>query len=818
MSMIKDVVENSTESKTIGGFSEKELKKLKQSYRPNKEYTQSLKYRIDSLSKESILSCLANGFDVNESFYGGPVLFFSQDRETYDVMIYFGANPKLDQQSIMKYSVVNFKKFIIEMFWDSFSQVIINPGNYNTPIHQSTDPEVIKFVYKKGVDFAKIPANFYDKPYNYTFRAVENYIRWQNNNGNEKKIIDFLMKKNLLSYLDEIDFDLGKGKSIQIPRWYLYFFVTFKSTDLKYVNSSTLNSFFDVLKGTSFDLTNSLGQNIFFVIFAIDKEDQFKTVTKLIKLNASPMVKDKNGHSFYDTLLLEPKKYSRIIKYIEANVKTGGHSFVSSSPTVENPKSVTSSKPNQSKTKTAMKPLVEMTIQQQGEDSTTQKSNVLSPISTNLDGLVKYKKLGEKKIELFGSDLVKVLNNNKNIVYLFKNGDLFGFGSNLNGVLGDGTIQTSSNPKKIMSNVKDFIFAWDELYVLLFDGSLYKVGFNNVYRYIRYLYKRIFKVPAMEDDEIEDSLLKYNKIVNFYSTNFIQPKLTLFKALVSHFSPRLIMTNVKSISEDYDYYKITKEDNKVYILTNPEMITLNKYPNDNEEIRLFSQFDSRIVPLGTKISNAPDDDDDIDAGIELYLDEEEGSFEFNIVGSTVYVSSGDESDTVRLLDKVKSISSAFNPLLIFVDTNDILYVTTNPIGDRAFLNAFNKKKSFEYLKVNAIKLGKIVEGFGELNYSDDISFIVFLDDSKVLKRATFSIKHSYSQEIKNWLIGIDIIENDVIHFSASENKIIFQTTDKNFYIAAIDFGIPSVKTFDKLLTSNVPNLKDFSIIKTKTGH
>jgi hypothetical protein len=295
----------------LASFNKEELDRLKSKYQPSPEFTKTLKQQ-DKLSKDTVINLLEQGLDPNDngSYYEFPIFLQSEDKETFEVLRYFGANTdlsKLDPALINDAHLINFQ------FYDLYESLILalRPGSFA----MVTELNKLKWLKSKDFDFnippfmklqtfsLKTPWTVFVSPITYNLPEVTTFLLNETN-------LDF----NLELVLEDSKI---KGRFLN---WHFYAF-NILANEYRPVNDrkKDLEGLLGLL-GNKIDIhgKTSEGRNVYLVLPFI-KSAQAKEATKiLMDLGIDPYEKDNSGHSFVDSFKSE-KNMNAAVQLIETS-------------------------------------------------------------------------------------------------------------------------------------------------------------------------------------------------------------------------------------------------------------------------------------------------------------------------------------------------------------------------------------------------------------------------------------------------------------------------------------------------------------------
>lgn len=212
-----------------------------------------------------------------------------------------------------------------------------------------------------------------------------------------------------------------------------------------------------------------------------------------------------------------------------------------------------------------------------------------------------------------------------------ENGDLYMWGNNSYGQLGDGTTITRDKPTKIMGNVKSISLGHWHSAVITEDGDLYMWGDNN-----------------------------FGQLGDGTNTNRI--------------SPTLIMSNVKTVSLGYWHSSAITEDGDLYTWGRNTNGQLGNKSTTDSSIPVKIMSNVADVSLGGFHSSA------ITNSGELY------TWGNNMQGQLGLGTEVDSNIPVKIMDNARSVSCSYQ-LTAVIDKNDNLYMCGLDVSGWGLLHA-----------------------------------------------------------------------------------------------------------------------------------
>ena len=150
---------------------------------------------------------------------------------------------------------------------------------------------------------------------------------------------------------------------------------------------------------------------------------------------------------------------------------------------------------------------------------------------------------------------------------LYPNGELFGWGINDKGQIGDGTTKNVTKPTKILDDVKKVFICKDNTYVIRADGTLWGWGSNESY-ILGIRGEDIYKRPVKIMDNVVEVSFHYDSAGWYYGNYFLTKDHTLLKT--------------GEVEDSYDAIQIIMRDVAQFIFpyalkTNGDLYTTTYY-------------------------------------------------------------------------------------------------------------------------------------------------------------------------------------------------------------------------------------------------
>lgn len=309
---------NKNNEELVGGISKRDLDNIKKRYVPNQEYTRKfLDYKARNvITKDNIMENLRNGLDFNYRVWDDdpPLYLLSKTRDVYEVMVYFGANPDFKEVYRMKGFQLNaIPQFLLEENNEFIQTLSIDVFDFFYGF------EKLKWLKGLGVDFSKLA--YFDIDRINSFTSIRTWLALTDMNDPES--LKFILNETSFDFNSEIEYTGFGGTKILAKIWFIYV--------MKYLNNRYLGNDLKSVKirGNLFKQlykfydnrflitdTNSLGQNIFFMLSDIEK-NKHSFVNVFIDFGVNPFQRDNSGTSFYDLLRENQNENKKSIELIE---------------------------------------------------------------------------------------------------------------------------------------------------------------------------------------------------------------------------------------------------------------------------------------------------------------------------------------------------------------------------------------------------------------------------------------------------------------------------------------------------------------------
>lgn len=440
--------------------------------------------------------------------------------------------------------------------------------------------------------------------------------------------------------------------------------------------------------------------------------------------------------------------------------------------------------------------------------------------STNLSGLNKIEKLGTKSIVKMASDLIKVEFQLGSLYYLTSNSDLYGYGANENGALGLGNIETQSNPILMRSAVSDFIAVNGILYVLNKDETLWKVGFSNTHRYLRYLNKIILGTSVVNDKPVLDALNKYNDLYRYFQSNPKAPACDYFKQLLCFLEPRKVLDRVDGINKFGNFLEVTNYSGEKKYLANDIDIPLNR--KKSEDFSCFFAQDKAVsyvlksdIPE-TKVENRS----------YVLCDRLNERRELIIKDNNLQVIDDNLNISYPILKDVNQMA-AIDDHLVYSDLNNHIYFLTEPLNGEKFKNLNSNMVQLDFIQESKVFIAEASEKFIDFTFFEDyrfefFHFLFYKTNENKLYRLTFLFKeYEYGESDPSIIITKDLIMENVLNYQAfDDSKLVIQNEENKFFIVSANYLMPTRSIYNTLRNGEVNGIKEFSVIfdNAKNSH
>ena len=435
--------------------------------------------------------------------------------------------------------------------------------------------------------------------------------------------------------------------------------------------------------------------------------------------------------------------------------------------------------------------------------------------STDLSGVNKIEKLGSRSIVKMDPGIVKIDFQMTNLFYLTSKGELYGYGSNKNGVLGLGTLETQGAPVLIKDNIKDFVAYHGVLYILDNEESLWKVGYSNTLRFLRYLNKVAFGSSVENGDPVSDAIEKHNALLKYFKTNAQSPAFVYFKQLVDNLALRKIMTHVKDIAEYKKYVEITdKAGNTKYLAADLD-IPLNRKLSESEVSNLFNQRNEVIFASKEEIQEQKDlvEHDRVSTDYSLFIKD-----------NILKITNKDRTMTTSVMDNVSQLVGAFLPILVYTDTDHKLYISSVSTDDQTFKKGYTKDGNFKFMSDSVTFVSEIVDRITQSTgyftwensqTSEMMNFVFYRTKENKLYRLSMVMKeYLYDQEDDVYLVTQDLFMENVESVQVYSEKLVIKTTEGKFLIVSSDYHMPKRGFYEELEGGNMDGLVEHTVLFT----
>lgn len=263
--------------------------------------------------------------------------------------------------------------------------------------------------------------------------------------------------------------------------------------------------------------------------------------------------------------------------------------------------------------------------------------------------------------------------------FVSKDGDLYMWGSNDGGQLGDGTTKDSSIPIKVMENVKYISLGDDHSAEITDDESLYMWGYNHIGEIgigeYSYLSIKHYVPPTKILDNVKQVALgdRYSAAIttngDLYTWGWGDAGKLGNGSTASCSSPKKIMSNVKYVTLGIWHSAAIKEDGSLYLWGNNSSGELG---NDSKRASYYPVkiLDNvKYVSLGYKHSAAITED----GSLYMWGDNRYGQLGNGTIEDSLI--------PIKIMDNVKYVSIAGNYSAVITEDSNLLTWGSNYAGE-----------------------------------------------------------------------------------------------------------------------------------------
>jgi ankyrin repeat protein len=306
MSFLKKLFGSDEESKKlIGGILAKDLDRIKKTVQPSKDFTKSCKIWSDyKCNRQNVLELLNQGIDVKHVKDNKiPVLFLAEDQDTYDIFLYFDAEPNINSYDVERLDFYKFSPFILDKYWDTFNKMIIEPTYLNVSIASLERIDVVDFLIEKKLDIDKLIEKKTFRNYGHIFYTISQAITFSSYENQAETFIK-KVKPDFEKFVEANSCDF----SYQIPVRLFYFKDLLNTMAYFSFKPDYLDRYERIFGKIDYQEKSSSGENLAFLIPMISEPHHQNQVLKfLINNGVNPMEENNHGVSYYKWILQNPK-------------------------------------------------------------------------------------------------------------------------------------------------------------------------------------------------------------------------------------------------------------------------------------------------------------------------------------------------------------------------------------------------------------------------------------------------------------------------------------------------------------------------------
>jgi hypothetical protein len=309
MSKISNAEKKNEKGKFTGGVTYEDLSELKNNYKINHDYSKSIDLDSKMLNKTNVLEFLRKGLDVNMILNRNPIVFQVQDQESLEVFELLGADSNIKNFDLKTLDPFTFSVFMLRRNWDIFRVKLERISQYKTLTLLTEVEDIEIFEFLQSVKYNKI--NCLDIDDKDKFTIFMNYINYGTNREDA-----FKLAKMIKHHFEQKDYYNYKFGTQQHPKKIRYFVEILKEYPL---DESKLSRLYEIIKEFDPKMMNEYCRR------ALDYIDCSWTssvidayVRNLYKLGIDTKKIDKNGRSFYEELIKQPRKNKMIIEIIDS--------------------------------------------------------------------------------------------------------------------------------------------------------------------------------------------------------------------------------------------------------------------------------------------------------------------------------------------------------------------------------------------------------------------------------------------------------------------------------------------------------------------
>ena len=308
--------ESKNVEKTVGGYAIEELNNIKKSYTPSEEYTQSYKdFRVSSgnFTKGNIIELINNGLDVRATKkYKNPLIFYAKDKETMEIMEFFGANPKLSDYNLNNLIIGEMSCYFWDLYWNELKPLIINPSyRKDDPVLSNQDMWKFLLLKDKGIDIDKIKQGPTSSIEDVVYSIIDSHIQF-----------GYSSKDLCLEFIDLVHPDFEKiivykkdDVQMELPAR-LYYFLRIFEWAKKNEYNKLLGRYEEIFGEFDFNQQLKDGSSLFFLSNLLRPDIEIKYIEYLLSKNANPNTLNNAGVSYVSWLMTNRKSKKKLIDLV----------------------------------------------------------------------------------------------------------------------------------------------------------------------------------------------------------------------------------------------------------------------------------------------------------------------------------------------------------------------------------------------------------------------------------------------------------------------------------------------------------------------